>query len=417
MQVLFSSLHRHFSRLLFVAILLSARQLGAQPKEGVWRGELLLQQKDGIVLPFNFEVVYDGALSVVIRNGQERIAVKETRLENDSFFFYMPVFDTEFRTKQHGDTMLSGYWINHTKKENNRIPFSANFGQKQRFLVFPGKFNNFYEGKWEVTFSPGTADSSKAIGQFHYRSFSNTVEGTFRTETGDYRYLEGVEYGGKLYLSCFDGSHAFLFTANQSAKGIKDGIFYSGNSWSEPWTARRNESFELRDPEKLTYLKDPNQVIGFSFKNSSEQTVSLSDAAYRNKVVIVQIMGSWCPNCMDETAYLSTLYNRFQGKGLEVIGLAYERTSDPEKARNNIRRLKARFGVNYEILVTGLSGKDQASTSLPFLNGIMAFPTTLILNKDHRVVSVYTGFNGPATGKAYEEYVQKTERLLKSLLK
>jgi thiol-disulfide isomerase/thioredoxin len=143
-------------------------------------------------------------------------------------------------------------------------------------------------------------------------------------------------------------------------------------------------------------------------------------------------MGSWCPNCMDETAYLAQLYKKYTKKGIapfdtihetnhtrqvEIIGLAYERTSDPEKAKNNIKRLKERFGVEYEILITGLTGKDKASQSLPFLNGIMAFPTTLILNKDHKVVSVYTGFNGPATGKAYEEYVFKTEKLIKSLLK
>ena len=31
------------------------------------------------------------------------------------------------------------------------------------------------------------------------------------TETGDYRYLDGVVSGSKMYLSAFDGAHAFLF--------------------------------------------------------------------------------------------------------------------------------------------------------------------------------------------------------------
>lgn len=419
------------SKIAFFLFIISGA-LAAQPREGQWRGVLLLNKEKNLELPFNFELSkVNGKTQLVIRNAEERIIVTETTLAKDSFHFKMPVFDTEFRTKLQGDTLLTGVWINHTKKENNRIPFSASYGKAYRFFAV-SKFNKFYEGKWEVSFSPGTPDSSKAIGQFHYRPASNVVEGTFRTETGDYRYLEGVELGGGLMLSCFDGSHAFLFTAEYNGSAIVKGMFYSGNSWSEPWTGRRNASFELRDPEKLTYLKDPNQVIDFSFKNSSEQTVSLSDARYRNKVVIVQIMGSWCPNCMDETAYLAQLYKQYTQKGIarfdsttekherhiiEVIGLAYERTSDPEKAKNNIKRLKERFGVNYEILITGLAGKDKASQSLPFLNGIMAFPTTLILNKEHKVVSVYTGFNGPATGKAYDDYVEKTEKLIKSLLK
>lgn len=407
--------------------------VAAQPKAGLWRGVLLLNQEKKLELPFTFDVVrLNNTTQLVIHNAGERITVTETTFTKDSFNFKMPVFDTEFRTKLIGDTLLTGVWINHTKKDNNTIPFSASYGRKNRFLFPPEKPHAFYDGKWEVTFSPGTADSSKAIGLFKHRPGTSVVEGTFRTETGDYRYLEGTEYNNTLYLSCFDGSHAFLFIAKNNGADIHTAMFYSGSNWSEPWIGRRNEAFELRDAEKLTYLKDPNQVIDFSFKNSSDQTVSLSDAKFKDKVVIVQIMGSWCPNCMDETDYLAQLYKKYTQKGIarfdstterherdvvEIIGLAYERTSDPEKAKNNIRRLKERFGVNYEILITGLTGKDKASQSLPFLNGIMAFPTTLILNKEHKVVSVYTGFNGPATGKAYEDYVINMEKLISSLLK
>ena len=420
-------------KILLVIFIMAGLSAAAQPRPGAWRGVLLLNKEKQLELPFTFEVArLNNTTQLIIHNAAERITVTETAFAKDSFHFNMPVFDTEFRTRLQGDTLLTGLWINHTKKENNTIPFSASYGMKNRFLFPAEKPHAFYDGKWEVTFSPGTADSSKAIGLFRHRPGTSVVEGTFRTETGDYRYLEGTEYNNTLYLSCFDGSHAFLFIAENNGTEIHKAVFYSGSSWSEPWIGKRNEAFELRDPEKLTYLKDPNQVIGFSFKNSSGQTVSLSDPRFKNKVVIVQIMGSWCPNCMDETAYLAELYKKYTRKGIarsdstsgkheehviEIIGLAYERTSDPEKAKNNIKRLKERFGVGYEILITGLTGKDKASQSLPFLNGIMAFPTTLILNKEHKVASVYTGFNGPATGKAYEEYVIKMERLISSLLK
>lgn len=420
-------------KILLVILIMAGFSVAAQPRPGAWRGVLLLNKEKQLELPFTFEVArLNNTTQLIIHNAAERITVTETAFAKDSFHFNMPVFDTEFRTRLQGDTLLTGLWINHTKKENNTIPFSASYGRKNRFLFPAEKPHAFYDGKWEVTFSPGIADSSKAIGLFRHRPGTSVVEGTFRTETGDYRYLEGTEYNNTLYLSCFDGSHAFLFIAENNGTEIHKAVFYSGSSWSEPWIGKRNEAFELRDPEKLTYLKDPNQVIGFSFKNSSGQTVSLSDPRFKNKVVIVQIMGSWCPNCMDETAYLAELYKKYTRKGIarsdstsgkheehviEIIGLAYERTSDPEKAKNNIKRLKERFGVGYEILITGLTGKDKASQSLPFLNGIMAFPTTLILNKEHKVASVYTGFNGPATGKAYEEYVIKMERLISSLLK
>src|SRR5206468_1545696 len=128
-------------------------------------------------------------------------------------------------------------------------------------------------------------------------------------------------------------------------------------------------------------------------------------------------MGSWCPNCMDETAYLAQIYKLYKNKGLEIIAIAYEKTGDFEKAKSNVLRMKNRYNADYEMLITGLTGKEKASESLPFLNGIMAFPTTIIIDKKHLARSVYIGFNGPATGKAYEEYKRKTEMLINKLIK
>jgi thiol-disulfide isomerase/thioredoxin len=389
----------------------------AQPKLGIWRGVLSLNPKERIDLPFNFEIKKTNkSFQIIIHNAQERIIVDEVVLHKDSFNFKMPVFDTEFRTKLVGDSMLSGIWINHTKKDNNIITFNANANELRRFIVTSNNTTNFYEGKWEVTFSPNTIDSSKAIGMFTYSSNNEKVYGTFLTETGDYRYLEGVEFDDKLYLSCFDGSHAFLFSAEKNEKEIINSNFYSGSTWHEKWIAKRNENFELRDPEKLTFIKDPNTAINFSFYNIKNEKISLSDKKFQNKAVIIQIMGSWCPNCMDESAYLSEVYKKYNKKGLEIIALAYERTSDTERAKLNLQRLSKRFDIGYEILFTGLTGKDKASESLPFLNGIMAFPTTVFLDPNHVVKSIYTGFSGPATGKAYNEYTIKTEKLINELI-
>lgn len=389
----------------------------AQPKLGMWRGILLLNAEKNIELPFNFEIKKVNAkLIVVIRNAQERIMVDEVVFTKDSLNFKMPIFDTEFKTELIGDTILKGVWINHTKKENNTIAFIAKFGNKNRFNVPMKRATNFYDGSWETTFSPESKDISKAIGVFKYIPNSAIVEGTFLTETGDYRFLEGIETNGKLFLSCFDGSHAFLFIAEHNETEIIKGDFYSGSIWHENWVAKRNDTFQLHDPESLTYLKNPEEKIDFTFYNTQKQKVSLSDAKYKNKVVIIQIMGSWCPNCMDESAYLAKVYKQYNQRGLEIIALAYERTADSERATANIMRLMKKFDIGYDILLTGLTGKDKASESLPFLNVVMAFPTTIFLDKNHQVKSVYTGFSGPATGKAYEKYSLKTENLINNLL-
>ncbi len=407
-------------------IVIVTNTIFAQIKQGIWRGVLMLNEKENRELPFNFEIkTVNKKIQLIIHNAEERIVVDEVTVKKDSFNFKMPVFDSEFRCKLIEGKLLKGVWINHAKKDastssatSTKILFTATYGISDRFLSQPEKPYSAYEGKWEVSFSPNTADSSKAIGVFKHLNGSSYVSGTFLTETGDYRFLDGKMIKNKLYLSCFDGAHAFLFTAEtNNGLEISNGHFYSGATWDEPWIAKKNENFKLRNAESITQLKSPTEKIEFSFFNLEKQKVSLSDDKFKNKPVVIQIMGSWCPNCMDETAYLATVYEQYKNQGLKIIALAYERTSDFEKAKNNVTRLKTKFNANYTFLITGLTGKDKATESLSFLNKVSAFPTTIVLDKNHQVKTIYTGFSGPATGKEYGEFKVQFDLVIKELLK
>ena len=385
-------------------------------KPGTYRATLILSAENNIELPFNFDVKYNGKKAVIIiKNSDERITVDEITIKGDSINFKMPVFDTEFRTILRNDSLI-GVWINYYRKEKNVIPFKAVYNQTNRFNFVPGKANPYFEGNWEVTFSPNTNDSSKAIGVFHHVEQTDYVTGTFLTETGDYRYLEGMKNGNKLYLSCFDGSHAFLFIAEHSDSKLK-GTFYSGAHWQEGWIAKLNPDFKLRDANEITFLKNKDDKLNFSFLNLNKKIISINDKKYENKPLIIQVMGSWCPNCMDESAYLSQVYKQYNKQGLEIIALAFEKTTDVDKAIKQVTRLKNKFKIDYEILITGQTGKDKASETLSALNKISAFPTTLFLNKQHQVVKITTGFSGPATGVKYEELKAELEAQIIVLLK
>ncbi len=406
---------KHLTYLISV-LLLSFLGNATKLKVGTYRATLLLNAENNIELPFNFDVNYNGKKPVIIiKNADERITVDEITIKGDSVNFKMPVFDTEFRTVLKGDTLL-GFWINHYRKEKNRVPFKAVYGQTNRFNFVPGKANPYFEGNWEVTFSPNTNDSSKAIGVFHHVEQTDYLTGTFLTETGDYRYLEGMKHGNKLYLSCFDGSHAFLFIAEHSDSKLK-GTFYSGAHWQESWEAIQNPNFKLRNADEITFLKNKDDKLNFSFLNLNKKIISINDKKYENKPLIIQVMGSWCPNCMDESAYLSSIYKQYNQQGLEIIALAFEKTIDVDKAIQQVTRLKNKFKIDYEILITGQTGKEKASETLSALNKISAFPTTLFLNKQHQVVKINTGFSGPATGIKYEELKAEMETQIKLLLK
>jgi thiol-disulfide isomerase/thioredoxin len=395
-----------------ISLLLNAK---TQLKPGTYRGILILNEIEGIELPFNFDVLkLKKGYSLVIKNAQERITIDQLKHKGDSLFFKMPVFDTEFKCQITGDT-ISGVWINNYRKEKNKIKFKA-YPSNQRFLFAQTSGNTQFEGRWETTFSPNMNDSSKALGLFKHIENTNYIEGTFLTETGDYRFLEGMTINQQMYLSCFDGSHAFLFIATLNDKKLT-GKFYSGAHWQTNWEASENKNFSLRNANEITFLKDQSKPIDFSFKDLNGKMVSLSDLQFKNRVVLLQVMGSWCPNCMDESAYLSELYKKYKSNGLEIIALAFEKTTDFKTAQQQVKRLKNRFGIEYNMLITQLSGKEKASETLSALNKISAFPTLLFLNRSHQVVRIHTGFNGPATGTLFNDFKQETEQIINELIR
>jgi thiol-disulfide isomerase/thioredoxin len=379
-----------------------------------WLGEL--QLNDSTALSFYFDILPAKQPAIEIYNAEEVIRVTEVTTTKDSLIFRMPVFDSEFRLRKYADSM-KGNWINHSRTDKNVIAFKTHKVQTKPVSTC---YCKPFEGKWEVDFSPGNADDHyKAVGIFRNPKCWDMIYGTFLTETGDYRYLSGsVNVKGAdtvMSLSAFDGSHAFYFKAKKK-NGTIEGDFYSGAHWHERWIAKRNDDFSLRNADSLTYLKPGYDKLDFRFTNLEGKTVSLSDDKYKNKVVIVQLMGSWCPNCMDETAYLAEFHKKYRNKGLEVIALAYEKTADTSKAASNVKRLKQKLGAEYEFLITGKTGKNAAAESLPMLNHVMAFPTTIIIDKKGKVRKIHTGFSGPGTGEYYTAFTKEFSLLIESLL-
>ena len=410
-------------RLLFLSLIAALTACNSNPKtampnksttilkSGIWRATLQLTAE--VELPFNFEVDTVGNLFII--NAAERLKVTEISNTGDSIQIIFPVFGTYIKAKlsTNGDTLV-GVWVNPEKKDYE-IPFFAQFNRMERFAAAeaPALFNA--NGRWSVTFSPGTADSYPAIGVFEQNE--HQVTGTFLTETGDYRYLEGQVEGGSLSLSCFDGAHAFLFTANAEGDTIKDGIFYSGKHWQEPWTAIKNDSVVLADADTLTYLKEGYDKLDFAFADEKGDTVRLTDARFKGKVLIVQIMGTWCPNCMDETIFFVELYQKYHKDGLEIIAIDYEIRNDFEVFQKNIARMRRDLGVEYTCLFGGPAKKAEAAATLPMLNHILSYPTAIFIDKAGKIQRIQTGFSGPGTGALYEQYVAKTNKLIAQLLK
>lgn len=371
-------------------------------------------------LPFNFEVIYDSEdnYHIEIINGSERIRVDDISLgrkpsrARDTVRIDFPVFDT-YITAFYEENVIEGQWVSPNRGPNYTIPFVATHGRNHRFTTLRKEPFMDISGKWEVTFAPETDSPYKGIGEFEQNG--NHLTGTFLTETGDHRYLEGTVQADKAYLSVFDGSHAFLYEAKILPDSTMIGTFRSGVHYQTTWEAKRNPKAELRPADSLTYIKEGYDGISFSFPNPAGQMISPEDQQYKGKVKVLQIMGTWCPNCRDEVNFLLEYLKEKNTDELAIIGLAFERYRDKERAMGAISNYKKRMEVPYEIVWAGSSEKKEAAQALPMLNHILAFPTLIVLDKNNEVKWIQTGFSGPATSQ-YEAFKSKFDAIISELI-
>lgn len=378
--------------------------------EGQWLAEL--EVTDNQIIPFNFTLEKaNSGYTIKIYNSEEVISVDEISIKNDSIRIQMPVYEGYISGKFTKNT-IEGKFI---KESLDRVvPFKAIFGVEERFRDSKPATVNI-SGAWEVAFSKNTPDSYMAKGIF--TQTGDKVNGTFRTKIGDYRYLDGVIDKDSLKISAFDGAHAFVFTAKVTDSTI-NGNFYSGNHFKEPFEGKRNEDFELPDADALTFLKEGYDKFAFSFPNASGDMISLEDERFKDKVVLVQIMGTWCPNCLDETKFYVDYLKNNPNIDFEIVALAFEYTKTKEGAFKAISRLKERIGVTYPILLAqvGSSDKVLSQQKLPMLNHVIAYPTSIFIDKKGKVRKIHTGFNGPATGDKYITFKKEFDVFVNELL-
>ncbi|MDA8693061.1 TlpA family protein disulfide reductase [Saprospiraceae bacterium] len=401
---------------------------------GQWRGILKLTDPEAVnvpstifegdakvldyfELPFNMEVSYEGEeMKVFIVNGEEKIPIKNIHFERDrssakdTLLLGFPEYDTRINAF-YEDNFIEGNWYV-DYKDGYSIPVLIQYGQFHRFIDHPVGNTYDFSGQWDVTFEfDNPKDAYPAIGEF--KQDGNNLSGTFLTETGDYRYLDGNAYGDKLRLSVFDGSHAFLFSGSVSNDTIY-GEFRSGKHYKSNWIATKsNEANYLKDPYQMTKMNEGAQA-NFSLKNTNSEIVSFSDESYNDKVKIINIMGTWCPNCKDEIQYLKEIKKNYPE--VEIVSIAYERYRDEDKVLGLLRDYKSVMDIDWPLLHGGYADKKETAQALGFVDKIYSYPTMILINKDNGVEDIHTGFNGPATSK-YKTFDKEFRKKIEVLLK
>jgi thiol-disulfide isomerase/thioredoxin len=368
-----------------------------------------LLREDGVKLPFQFYKEANANPTLRIVNANEEIEVKAQSM-GDSLIYEMPVFNSRFHMKLQGG-IFSGRWINNDADPAYDLALVA--VPDTAIWNFDANKDVNLTGRWKVQIIRNEK-VSVAIGVFE--QVGSKLFGTFLTQSGDYRALQGRVNGNDFYLAGFDGSHSYFFRGELNDSDEITGEWFSGKQFKTTWSAKRNADFELPSADTLTYLKPGFKDIEFSFKNLEGELVSLNSPQFKNKVRIVTIMGTWCPNCMDEARYLGELYAKYKDKGLEIIGLSFERKGELEADRAVLEKAIRDLNIQYTVLHAGKASAKAAEAALPMLNHVVAFPTSIYIGKDGQVKKIHTGFTGPSTGKVYEDFVRENEKFVRSLL-
>ncbi|MFA7492361.1 MAG: TlpA disulfide reductase family protein [Proteiniphilum sp.] len=381
-------------------------------QNGIWKGELTVAENKRA--PFLFEVSDAGSdvASVTLFNGVERVKLDSVHFQSDTLIIPIASYDAYIEGVVSGD-LIEGKFIKNYIENDPGVPFHATFGVKERFSPSGSIPDTPVDGKWDMLFISEKGDTTRNVGVF--KSENNIVTGSILTNSGDLRFLEGVYTESGVDLSAFGGLSPYLIELRFSDESSFEGKFYTTRGVTEI-VGIRNDYAELADPYSLAQLKPGFNSLGFNLPNLDGQNVSLDNERYRGKVVVVSILGSWCPNCLDEMEFLAPWYDENSERGVEIIGIAFERKDDFDYAKTALTRLKNRYGANYEILFGGQVGRESVANALPEVENFSSYPTTLFIDKKGAVRKIHTGFNGPATGLFYEEFKRDFNYLIDSLL-
>jgi thiol-disulfide isomerase/thioredoxin len=383
---------------------LSSNALGINT--GPWRFELKMTYG---AVPFIIDIQkINSEYAGLLFNGKETIKLTGIQESQRGLTIPLQTYEISLQMDPPKNAQMNGYLIRHNKNPVVKTPVTAVFGEKERFPGEKSPAKIDLTGRWSVTLLDDQDKKESGIVVFEQKG--DQLSGSILTTTGDYRYLQGFVSGQEFETASFDGVYNYLFKGRVIEGKLVANILSNYKTMVE---GVMNEKAELPDAYKQTQVES----IKFTFPDLTGKKVSLDDKLFANRPVIIQFFGSWCPNCLDETNFLIPWYEKNRRRGIEIIGLAFERSFSPEEAQKQLLKTKKKMGINYTLLLAGATPEDRPADKIPGLKNFISFPTTVFVNKKHEVVKVHAGFTGPSTGEFYRRWQHEFNKTVNELLK
>lgn len=378
----------------------------AQSLAGLWDATVNV---GGLEVPFRFEIAGDGANVLgSFRNGDARFTSSSGSYSNGTLLINWDYTASRLEATIH-DGVIDGKYFRDGRDANTVYPFHA-----RRFAPSPLASENIpsIAGLWVI---PVHSDKGESAWRFIVRQSGPEVTAAVLRIDGDTGALEGAYKDGKFVLSHFSGARPSVFEVKLRADGSLD-ILQDGKTKltaTRSAEARAKGLPEPSDPSKHTSVKDPTKPFTFAFPDLTGKTVTHEAERFRGKVVLINIAGSWCPNCHDEAPFLVAMYKKYREQGLEIVALSFEeedQLQDPSRLRAFVKK----YGIEYTVLMAG--DWEQASAKLPQMANFNAWPTTFFIGRDGLVRGAHAGFPSSASGELFTEAKEEFEARVQKLL-
>lgn len=375
--------------------------------DGVWRIEL---EHPGGPLPFGLEVHSGkGKPAVFLLNPPERLRAERASIAGNVLTLEFPSYRSSLRLELGRDGRLTG--TADFIRRAGPVSLAARGSRGSwRFSPSPARPAADLSGRWLV-------QSGTARGVAILRQTGNRVTGAVQFPSGDTRYLAGELSGRDLALSHFDGSATALWRARLEGGRLAGEQFFANSPAGSAWSATRLAGPAAAQPEAVAVEAPASDRLAFRFPDSRGRMVSLADARYRGKVVVITLGGAWCPNCHDEARFLAAYARAHAARGVEIIGLNFEYGDDPARAFRQIDSFGARYNIPYPLLLAGQPTPESTKAALGALGPVKVYPSTIFIGRDGGVREVHVGWAGPATGplnaRAKRDFDATVQRLLR----
>ena len=379
----------------------------AQSLAGLWDATITF---NGESIPFRLQIAGDGSnVQGWLFNGDDKVIANAGSFQNGSLVLNFDSYAAKLEAKLEGGALVGQYGP--MLKKTYPVMAHRHTAETNTGANAPS-----INGLWEVAVKSSKGEQAWRL-IVQQKSTSNVSAAILRVD-GDTGALTGSYKDGHFVLSHFSGGRPALMILKPAADGtlVVDMTDLHGKSQltaTRPDVARARGLPPPTDPDHHTTVKDISEPFRFSAPDLSGKTVSNTDARFQGKVVLVNVTGSWCPNCHDEAPFLAELYRKYRSQGLEIVALSFEE-EDQLKNPTRLRAFMKEYGIDYTVLLAGTTDERDAKLTQPV--NLNSWPTTFFLGRDGRVRFVHAGFPGPASGDLYREATQEFRSQVESLL-